>query len=355
MPTHAEKPAPNSGPVVLLGSGETSPSGGRIFEAVARQINGSLRIAILETPAGFEPNSAQVAGRVAEFLQTRLQNYKPAISVIPARRRDGDFSPDNPALLQPLLDANLIFMGPGSPTYAVRHLKGSRAWHTLAARHRLGAAITLASAATLAIGAQTLPIYEIYKVGEDLHWREGLDFFAPYGLSLTFIPHWDNTEGGADLDTSRCFMGKERFAQLQALLPPDTTVVGIDEHTALRIDFEVARCEVMGRGGVTLIASGREQHYAQGQTFSLAALGDFRQPEAASGIPPAVWEAALAAQAEARAPEPPAEVLELVQARQAARKQKDWAQADDLRQRIAAHGWNVLDTPEGPQLEPAPR
>ena len=46
----------------------------------------------------------------------------------------------------------------------------------------------------------------------------------------------------------------------------------------------------------------------------------------------------------------PAEVLELTEQRAAARKAKDWAKADQLRDRIAALGWEVKDTPKGPQF-----
>ena len=56
------------GRIAFLGSGETSLAGGRIFESLAREINGPLRIALMETPAGFELNSAQVVGRVGEFM-----------------------------------------------------------------------------------------------------------------------------------------------------------------------------------------------------------------------------------------------------------------------------------------------
>lgn len=346
-------PETRPGLAVLFGSGETSPSGGRIFEAVVRRLPGGPRVAILETPAGFELNSAQVAGRVADFLRQRLHNYRPEIAVIPARKRATPFSPDDPALLQPMLGANLIFLGPGSPTYAVRQLEGSRAWHTVVARHRLGAAIVLASAATIAAGAHALPVYEIYKVGEELGWRTGLDFFGPYGFSPVFIPHWNNAEGGAELDTSRCFMGLARFAQLLALLPPDMAVVGIDEHSALVIDLEAGLCQVMGLGGVTVLKSGQEQHFAHGESFSLTALGPFRRPQSALEIPSAVREEVLAAQAQAEIrPQAPAEVLALVEARQAARARRDWATADVLRQRIATLGWRLLDTPEGPRLEP---
>jgi len=78
---------PKPGPVILFGSGETSPSGRKVFERVFRQLPPKPHIALLETPAGFELNSAQVIGRVGEFLQRRLQNYQPQIVIVPARRR----------------------------------------------------------------------------------------------------------------------------------------------------------------------------------------------------------------------------------------------------------------------------
>ena len=116
------------GQIAFLGSGETSLAGGRIFESLAKKINEPLRIALMETPAGFELNSAQVVGKVGEFMKTRLQNYKPVIDVVPARKKDSTFSPDDPEIVKPLLYANMIFMGPGSPTYAIRQLKDSLAW-----------------------------------------------------------------------------------------------------------------------------------------------------------------------------------------------------------------------------------
>jgi hypothetical protein len=57
------------GPIALLGSGETSPAGGRVFETIAQRFPQPLRIAILETPAGFELNSEKVAGRVGDFMR----------------------------------------------------------------------------------------------------------------------------------------------------------------------------------------------------------------------------------------------------------------------------------------------
>ncbi|MDP2777732.1 MAG: hypothetical protein Q8O48_08800, partial [Anaerolineales bacterium] len=205
------------GRIAFLGSGETSLAGGRIFENLARLLPSPLRIAILETPAGFELNASLVAGRVAEFLQTRLQNYKPTVDLIPARKQGTEFSPDNPEIIKPLLQANMIFMGPGSPSYLARQLRGTLAWDVIRARHRLGATLVFVSAAAISVGEWVLPVYEIYKVGEDVHVKEGLRLFSDFGMHVSFIPHWNNAEGGLDLDTSRCFMGMERFEQWRKL------------------------------------------------------------------------------------------------------------------------------------------
>jgi cysteinyl-tRNA synthetase len=61
----------------------------------------------------------------------------------------------------------------------------------------------------------------------------------------------------------------------------------------------------------------------------------------------------LEAAAAREAPGLPPEVRALADERQAARERRDWAAADALRDRIAAMGYAVTDTPEGPRLEPA--
>ena len=226
------------GQIAFLGSGETSLAGGRIFESLARSIDGPVQIALMETPAGFELNSSQVVGRIGDFMSTRLQNYKPVVDIIAARKKDSLHSPDDPEIIKPLLHASLIFMGPGSPTYAIRQLKGTLAWDVIRARHRLGATLVFASAATISIGAHSLPVYEIYKVGQDVHVVDGLNLFSDFGLHISFIPHWNNTDGGADLDTSRCFVGMDRFAEWCNLIPAENTTLGLDEHTGIIMDFE---------------------------------------------------------------------------------------------------------------------
>lgn len=346
------------GLITLFGSGESAPSAQKIYHALFSALSEAPRVAILETPAGFEPNSADVAGQVAAYLQKRLQNFRPVTTVVPARKRGTRFSPDLPEIVAPLYAANVIFMGPGSPTYAVRQLADTLAWHVLRAMHRLGASLIFSSAMVLAAGRTTLPIYEIYKVGEELHWKNGLDFFGDFGLSLVFVSHWNNGDGGDVLDTSRCYLGQARFADLLALLPADPArrIVGIDEQTALTIDLAGGRCQVRGAGGVTVLHGAQTQHFAAGATFGLEVLGDCTMPEAAAGIPAPVWREAVERAEQAAAlrralPEADGAVLALLHQRSAARDCKDWAEADRLRGQIEACGWRVIDAPDGSRLE----
>lgn len=340
------------GPIVFFGSGETTPSGQKIFTQIFKRLPHSPRVSILETPAGFEVNSDQVARRIAEFLLKRLQNFQPQIEIIPARKRGTDFSPDNEGIIEPILDADLIFMGPGSPTYAVRQLKGSLAWQYMIARHRLGAGLALASAATIAVGAYALPVYEIYKVGEDVHWKRGLNLLKDFNLHLVFIPHWNNSDGGINLDTSRCFIGKQRFETLVRRLPSYVTIIGVDEKTGLIFDFAQECCQVIGIGRVTLLQNGKEIFLSSGRSFPLTIFGKFRIPKFGADVDPLVWKKALDRIKRKGEPvEPSREVLRLVEERALARSREDWAEADRLREQIHLLGWRVLDTPRGPILE----
>lgn len=338
------------GQIAFLGSGETSLAGGRIFEALARNLNGPLRIALLETPAGFELNSPQVVGRVGDFMQTRLQNYKPIVNLIPARKKNSAFSPDDLEIIKPLLHANMIFMGPGSPTYAIRQLQDTLTWDVIRARHRLGATLVFASAATISIGAHALPVYEIYKVGQDVHMVNGLDLFSDFGLHVSFIPHWNNADGGVDLDTSRCFIGMDRFREWCDLLPPENETVGLDEHTGLIIDFESGMCEVNGVSSVSLVRECDPEMFPSGSKFPLSVLGAFQVPDPVEkDIPAHVWNMCLKAPPIAD-DSPSDEVLALVELRLLARANKNWAESDKLRDEIASLGWTVQDSKGGYKL-----
>jgi hypothetical protein len=167
--------------------------------------------------------------------------------------------------------ANYVFAGPGSPTYAARNWQGTPVLETLAARLRSGAHLVLASAAAIAVGRYALPVYEIYKVGEEPRWADGVDLLASYGFELAIVPHWNNAEGGTH-DTRYCFVGAPRFVVLEGQLPASTTILGVDEYTACVVDLGRGECRVLGAGGVTLRRQGRESTHPSGTVFDLEEL-----------------------------------------------------------------------------------
>src|SRR5690606_23713521 len=114
------------------------------------------------------------------------------------------------------------------------------------------------------------------------HWREGLDLLEPLGLRAVVIPHFDNAEGGTH-DTRFCYLGERRLSRMERELPPGTSVIGVDEHTALVIDLETEAVEVAGRGGVTVRLPGSATVLPTGTRTTLAELR--RLAEGGSGVP----------------------------------------------------------------------
>jgi cysteinyl-tRNA synthetase len=77
----------------------------------------------------------------------------------------------------------------------------------------------------------------------------------------------------------------------------------------------------------------------------------FPQPSDA-GIPERALRLIREAELEA-ADRPSSEVLELASQREQARLEQDWAEADRLRERLAALGWQAQDTKTGQRLTKA--
>src|SRR5213079_2195859 len=123
------------------------------------------------------------------------------------------------------------------PSYALRQWQCTRVPELLADKLREGGAVVFASAAALTLGRLTVPVYEIYKVGGDVAWLDGMNLLAEAGLSAAVIPHYNNAEGGTH-DTRYCYLGERRLAAFEAMLPHDGWVLGVDEHTALIVDLD---------------------------------------------------------------------------------------------------------------------
>ena len=341
------KQSNNLGKILLMSSGETSASGRKMHERMLTDLGLPVRVAVLETPAGFELNSALVAQKVGDFLNKRLRNFSPDVSIIAARNKDGPFSTNNPDILAPMLDANYFFLGAGSPTYLAHHLKDSLGLSYLLGRHRMGATLCLASASAIAVSSKAMPVYEIFKAGHELHWIDGLDLFGPFGLDLAIISHWDNGEGGADLDTRYCFMGQSRMDQLRRLLPTSTVILGIDEHTGVLFNFQDQQCHILGKGKATVLGPQLREVYEAGRAFPIENLGSYHIP---ADLPQHGSPILAKEESGHTYVSPPEEVADLLKKRDSARQANNWAEADNIRSQIVSMGFEVYDTPEGPQV-----
>jgi cysteinyl-tRNA synthetase len=85
----------------------------------------------------------------------------------------------------------------------------------------------------------------------------------------------------------------------------------------------------------------------------LLAANQVTPPQAASAL--ATWERIDSVFGLGNAPsiEAPAEIQDLLEQRQAARKARDFKRADEVRAELKAKGWVIEDTPKGPKLKKA--
>ncbi|MGD8266924.1 MAG: hypothetical protein PVF55_02075 [Desulfobacterales bacterium] len=258
------------GKIVLMGSGELTATMVEVHKGLLDSLPRPARAVFLDTPAGFQLNVNQIAAKAVDYFSRHVQ-YPLDVASFKSHTQISDYDRQQAASV--LRQADYILIGPGSPTYAVRQWQPSKIPDYLADCVIRGGILVAASAAALTVGRFTLPVYEIYKVGQELHWVAGLDLLARFGLNLVVVPHWNNAEGGTH-DTRFCFMGAERFDALETLLPEPRPVLGLDEHTACILDLATSQVEVRGIGGITLRTLEGTATFQSGERFELAVLRD---------------------------------------------------------------------------------
>ncbi len=260
--------SPKQGMIALMGSGELTATMVEVHKELLRGVPPPARAFFLDTPAGFELNCDHISQRAIEYFDHHVQH---PMSLASFKAKEATESYDAIQALQQLREANFVLIGPGSPTYAVRQWRQTSIPEILTERVTTGNCLVAASAAALTVGRFTLPVYEIYKVGDDLHWVEGMNILGHFGFNLVVIPHWNNAEGGTH-DTRFCYMGEARLRQLEALLPDDVSIFGLDEHTACLLDFEKDEAIIRGIGSVTLRRGGLERTFEKTERFPLQIL-----------------------------------------------------------------------------------
>ena len=237
-----------------MGSGETSPTMVTPHQQILKDISGTKLI--LDTPYGFQENADELTVRIQSYFEVNVGQSTKAIQL----RSKNDKPTDLANAIAAINNSEWVFTGPGSPTYALETWRQSGAGEALKALLTRGT-LVVSSAAALTVGTHTMPVYEMYKVGSDPYWVEGLNLLGvATGLRAAVIPHFNNAEGGTH-DTRYCYIGERRIRNLESQLPTDVFILGIDEHTGIAFNLDSQTAEVFGKGNVTYRLNGDEKVY----------------------------------------------------------------------------------------------
>jgi len=256
--------------LTIMGSGETAPTMMKHHRELIARLPRDAKAVVLDTPYGFQENAPELAARAVEYFR---QSVGHPITIAGLTRLKNADTVEVERGLSTIRQADYLFAGPGSPTYALRQWESTPVPDVVRSKIRSGGAVTFASAAALTLGRYTVPVYEVYKVGQDPYWLDGLDVMAEIGLEVAVIPHYDNSEGGHH-DTRFCYLGESRLVALEAELPDSAHVLGIDEHTGLVIDIDAGTATVIGNGTVTVRKRGVSIVHSTGTVLPIDALRD---------------------------------------------------------------------------------
>ena len=300
--------------LTLMGSGETSPTMVKVHREILERLGARpVPSVLLDTPFGFQENANELTQRVQLYFRESLSTTITNASGI---------DPDDPTQAEPrflseALTTNIrrsryVFSGPGSPSYALRQWQETIVPQLLSEKISTGGAVTFASAAALTLGALTVPVYEIYKVGMDPYWLDGLDLLSLFGIHAAVIPHYNNAEGGTH-DTRFCYLGERRLHMMEEMMPDQAFVFGIDEHSSCTLDLDEMTATMGGIGTITIRKNGDSTIYNSGERIAIADLLAGTRPSSHSRTSTHNVNAGTPSGGGATPPEATALLLDLVQ------------------------------------------
>jgi cyanophycinase len=244
------------GAIALVGSGEYTAAMAETDRALLEILGGPARgrVALIPAASGLEPGQPERwnAMGAAHFTALGAQ-----VAPLPLLGRDDASAHE---IVEALGRANFFYFSGGSPEHLTETLAGSAAWEVIRARAAQGAVVAGCSAGAMMLGGYVFRV-RLVRSGHPPQWRPGLAL-AP---GLAVLPHFDRT---------RQFLSEEQFRTALASAPPDATVVGIDEDTALvRSPAQgdaPRRWRVLGRQTVSVFdGAGEAAVYGAGEELEL--------------------------------------------------------------------------------------
>lgn len=251
--------------LAIMGSGETAPTMIKPHRSLFDRLGPPpVPAVLLDTPYGFQNNADDISTKAVDYFSASVGR---TVEVAQLRRRSDDPVARASALAK-VAAARWVFAGPGSPSFALRQWRDTEIPELLTEKLAHDGCVIFASAAALTLGRYTVPVYEIYKVGEDPEWLDGLGLVDFLGPEVAVIPHYDNAEGGHH-DTRFCYLGETRLALLEEQMGPDGWVLGVDEHTACVFDLDEGTASVLGNGVITVRREGKSTTIESGRVLAI--------------------------------------------------------------------------------------
>ena len=321
--------------ITLFGSGETSPHMAKSYRDIFSSHDAKLKNNyLLDTPFGFQENHSNLSLKIIDYFSSKLSLHLNNLNF-----SDSNSVNNFEEFKAKLINADFIFSGPGSPSYAMNLWEKHEIKKPLESSLEAGCIIAFASAAALTLGTYVIPIYEIYKVGENKNLLPGLNLLNFLNKETIVVPHFNNQEGG-DHDTSHCFIGEKRFNKLLESHFRDSSkellTIGIEEHTALIFDLNKSIINVKGNGSVFIKSINGNIEIKNGESINIRDINS-------SFIPSEVIN-----HVENTANSSPKQTIELeidslVNLRSQARTNKNWELSDQIRDLLSQNNISISD------------
>src|ERR1700736_3616133 len=102
--------------VVIMGSGETSPTMVKTHREVFARLGEAALAVLLDTPFGFQENADDISARALDYFRRSVGR---TVEVASFRRAQGLDPVLRETALARISQAQWVFAGPGSPTYTM--------------------------------------------------------------------------------------------------------------------------------------------------------------------------------------------------------------------------------------------
>jgi cyanophycinase len=235
------------GLIALVGSGEYLP----VMEDVDRYLlahcgadSRKPKVVCLPTAAGQEGDES-----VSRWMRMGEQHFIKLDAEVYSLHVTNRLEADDPAYVELVAEADLVYCSGGNPHYLYETLKGSKLWQAAEKAFERGAVYAGCSAGAMIMG-EHMPDFRTLGI------RQKAAFSVLPGA--TIFPHFDQM-----MRWRRMLM-----PMIQSRLSADGYALGVDEDTAL-VGTLGASWQVMGHGQVYVISKNDVKSYTTGQAMTL--------------------------------------------------------------------------------------